>query len=209
MSFHTSKIKTMTDALAAKAIIGATTGGSPTTEYAAFHKNALGAKFDIVPGYRGPGDLFLAMERGEIDGVCGLDWTALKAQQPEWLRDRKLNLLVQDNITPDPELAALGVPQPWPFIKDDIDRRAVELMVSFEQAFGKAYVAPPDTPPEQLKILRDAFAAALRDKDLLADAEKLRIEITPQSGEDVERAVRDLYAAPKPVHVRLRQIVVP
>lgn len=209
MSFHTSKIKTFADALSQKAVIGATTGGSPTTEYAAFHKHAMGAKFEIVSGYRGPGDLFLAMERGEIDGVCGLDWTALKAQQPDWLRDKKLNLLIQDNIEPDPELAALGVPQPWTFIKDETDRRAVQLMVGFQQAFGKAYVAPPNVPAERIAILRNAFAAALRDKDLLADARKLRIEITPQSGEDVARVVQELYAAPKPVVERLKKIVVP
>src|SRR5436305_13703962 len=110
------------------------------------YKHAAVAKFEIVSGYKGPSDLFIAMERGEIDGVCGLDWTALKAQQPDWLREKKLNLLIQDNIEPDPELAALGVPQPWKFIKNDIDRRAVELMVGFQQAFGKAYVTPPDVP---------------------------------------------------------------
>ncbi len=209
MTFYTSKIKTFEDALAKTAIIGATTGGSPATEYAAFHKRALGAKFNIVSGYRDPGDIYLAMERGEIDGVCGLDWAATKAQRPDWLRDKKLHLLIQDNIEPDPELSAFGVPQPWKYIKDEIDRRAVELMIGFQQAFGKAYVAPPDVSADRIAILRDAFAAALRDKELLADAEKQRIEITPQSGDAVERAVLDLYAAPKMVVARLKQIVVP
>ena len=209
MSFHSSKVATFEDATRQKAIIGATSSGSPTMEYAAFHKNALGAKFEIVGGYRGPGDLFLAMERGEIDGVCGLDWTALKAQQPDWLRDKKLNLLVQDNIEPDPELAALGVPQPWRFIKDEVDRKAVALMIGFQQAFGKAYVAPPEVPAAQLRILRDAFNGTLRDKELLADAEKLRVEITPQTGEQVQKVVEDLYTAPKAVVERLKKIVVP
>jgi tripartite-type tricarboxylate transporter receptor subunit TctC len=209
MTFHTSKIKTFDDALTKPAIIGATTGGSPATEYAAVHKHALGARFNIVSGYRDPGDIYLAMERGEIDGVCGLDWAATKAQRPDWLRDKKLNLLIQDNIEPDPELSALGVPQPWKYIKDEIDRRAVELMIGFQQAFGKAYVAPPDVPLDRIAILRDAFATALRDKELLADAEQQRIEITPQSGDAVERAVLDLYAAPKAVVARLKQIVVP
>jgi tripartite-type tricarboxylate transporter receptor subunit TctC len=209
MTFYTSKIKTFDDALTKPAIIGATSGGSPATEYAAVHKHALGAKFNIVSGYRDPGDIYLAMERGEIDGVCGLDWAATKAQRPDWLRDKKLNLLIQDNIEPDPELSALGVPQPWTYIKDEIDRRAVELMIGFQQAFGKAYVAPPDVPADRIAILRDAFAAALRDKELLADAEQQRIEITPQSGDAVERAVLDLYAAPKAVVARLKQIVVP
>jgi len=124
MTFHTSKIKTFDDARINTAIIGATTGGSPATEYAAFHKHALGARFNIVGGYRDPGDIYLAMERGEVDGVCGLDWAATKAQRPDWLRDKKLNLLIQDNIEPDAELTALGVPQPWTYITNDVDRSA-------------------------------------------------------------------------------------
>jgi tripartite-type tricarboxylate transporter receptor subunit TctC len=209
MSFHTSKIASFLDAQKLKAVIGVTSAGSPTTQYAAFHKHALGAQFDIVSGYRGPADIFLAMERGEIDGTCGLDWSALKAQQPEWLRDKKLNLLVQDNIEPDPELSALGVPQPWPFIKDEIDRRAVELMIGFQQAFGKAYVAPPRIPDDRLQVLREAFGGALHDKRLQAEAEKLRIEIAPQTGDQIARVVYDLYSAPKPVTERLKKIVVP
>jgi tripartite-type tricarboxylate transporter receptor subunit TctC len=209
MSWYKSKIATLDDALKERATIGMTSTGSPTAEYAAWVKHTTGAKFDLVSGYRGPGDLFLAMERGEIDGVCGLDWTALKSQQPEWLKEKKLNLLLQANIEPDPELTARGVPQPWKYIKNDIDRRAAELMVGFQQAFGKAYLAPPAVPAEQLTILRAAFAGVLKDKELLADAAKLRVEIAPQSGEQIEKAVDDLYAAPKEVAERLRAIVVP
>src|SRR6185295_4264450 len=101
--------KTFGDALAQPAIIGATSAGSPTREYAAMVKHSTGAKFEIVSGYRGPPELFIAMERGEIDGVCGLDWSALKSQQPDWLKEKKLNLLIQGALESDPELAALGV----------------------------------------------------------------------------------------------------
>jgi tripartite-type tricarboxylate transporter receptor subunit TctC len=209
MTFAHSKIRTYEDALAQKAIIGATSAGSPTREYAAWHKHATGAKFEIVSGYKGPRDLFIAMERGEIDGACGLDWSALKSQQPEWLKRNKLNLLVQDSVDPVPELAALGVPTPWKFIKDDTDRRAVALMVSFQQAFGKAYLAPPEVPDAQTKILRDAFAGVLRDPELLAEAEKLRLEITAQSGEEIQRVVETVYAASPDIVERVKKIVEP
>src|SRR3954470_10828299 len=187
MTFQHSKIRSYDDALTHKAVIGATSAGSPTREYAAWHKHATGTKFEIVSGYKGPPELFIAMERGEIDGTCGLDWAALKAQQPDWLRDKKLNILVQGSIEPDAELAALGVPTPWGFIKNDIDRGAVELMIGFQQAFGKAYLAPPDVPAEPIRILRSAFGAVLRDPDLLAEADKMRLDIVPQSGEAVQR----------------------
>jgi tripartite-type tricarboxylate transporter receptor subunit TctC len=209
MTFHTSKVKTFDDALTQKVVIGATSAGSPTREYAAWHKHATAAKLEIVSGYKGPPELFIAMERGEIDGVCGLDWSALKAQQPEWLRQKKLNLLVQDSIEPEPELAALGVPTPWKYISDDTDRKAVALMVSFQQAFGKAYLAPPGVPAEQVKTLRDAFAGVLRDPELRAEAEKLRVEIAAQTGEDIQGVLETAYAAPAIVVDRLKKIVEP
>ena len=209
MTFRHSRVKTLADALTHRAVIGATSAGSPTREYASMFKHAIGARFEIVSGYKGPPDLFIAMERGEIDGVCGLDWSALKSQQADWLKDKKLNLLVQGSLAPDPELAALGVPTPWAFIKNDVDRKAVELMVSFQQAFGKSYMAPPGVPAEQVRALRDAFNAVLRDAEFLADAAKLRIDVTPQAGEDVQRMVESAYAAPPDVVDRLKKIVEP
>jgi tripartite-type tricarboxylate transporter receptor subunit TctC len=209
MTFAHSKTRTFEDALKQRTVIGATSAGSPTREYAAMIKHATGAQFEIVSGYKGPPDLFLAMSRGEIDGVCGLDWTALKSQQPDWLRDKKLNILVQASLEPHPELAKLGVPVPWPYIKNDIDRQAVEVLVGFEQAFGKSYLVPPQTPPERVAVLRKAFAEVLKDQELLAEAEKLRIEIVAQSGDEVERVVRNAYGAPPAVIERLRKIVEP
>ena len=209
VTFQHSRIRTLADALSRRAIIGATTVGSPTREYAAIVKRALGARFEIVSGYKGPADLFAAMERGEIDGVCGIDWSALKAQQPDWLREGKLNLLVQAALTPHPELAALGVPTPWAYIKDDIDRKAVELMVEFQRAFGRTYMAPPGVPPELVQILRKAFTEVLRDPDFLVEAGTLRIDVTPQAGEEIQRIVQALHAGPRHVVERLKQIVEP
>ncbi len=209
MTFAHSKTKTFEDALRQRTVIGATSAGSPTREYAAMIKHSTGAQFEIVSGYKGPPDLFLAMSRGEIDGVCGLDWTALKSQQPDWLRDKKLNLLIQASIEPHPELAKLAVPVPWPYIKSETDRRAVEVMVGFEQAFGKSYLVPPEVPADRVAILRAAFAAVLKDKEFLVEAEKVRIEITAQSGDEVQRVVQNAYASTSDVIERLRRIVEP
>jgi tripartite-type tricarboxylate transporter receptor subunit TctC len=209
VTFHHSQVRTLQDALSHSAIIGATSVGSPTREYASIIKRTTGARFEIVSGYKGPADLFVAMERGEIDGICGIDWSALKAQQPDWLREGKLNLLVQGALPPHPELASLGVPTPWAYIKDDIDRKAVELMVEFQQAFGRTYMAPPGVPAEALHVLRSAFMAVLRDPDFLVDAKNLRIDVTPQAGEHIQRIVEAVHAAPRQVVERLKQIVEP
>src|SRR5262249_58135354 len=105
----------------------------------------------------------------------GLDWSALKAQQAAWLRDKKLNLILQASIESDRELTALGVPTPWTYIKDETDRKAVELMVAFQQAFGKSYMVPPGVPADQVMTLRTAFDSVLHDPEFLADAATLRI----------------------------------
>jgi tripartite-type tricarboxylate transporter receptor subunit TctC len=206
---HRSRVRTLKDSLLHGAIIGATTVGSPTREYAAMVRRTIGARFEIVSGYKGPADLFVAMERGEIDGICGIDWSALKAQQPDWLREGKLNLLVQGALTPHPELAMLGVPTPWAYINDDIDRKAVELMVKFQQAFGRTYMAPPGVPAEVVQILRSAFMAVLRDPDFLVEAENLRIDVTPQTGEEIQRTVEAFHSAPHHIVERFKQIVEP
>jgi tripartite-type tricarboxylate transporter receptor subunit TctC len=209
VTFHRSPVRTLQDALSHRAVIGATTVGSPTREYAAIVRNTIGARFEIVSGYKGPADLFVAMERGEIDGVCGIDWSALKAQQPDWLREKKLNLLVQAALAPHPELALLGVPTPWAYIKDDIDRKAVELMVEFQRAFGRTYMAPPGVPAELVQNLRTAFTAVLHDPDFLIEAGNLRIDVNPLTGEQIQRTVEALHGAPRQVVERLRQIVEP
>jgi tripartite-type tricarboxylate transporter receptor subunit TctC len=209
MTFQHSRVRTIEDALTQRAVIGATSAGSPTREYASMVKHSTRAQFEIVSGYKGPPDLFIAMERGEIDGVCGLDWSALKAQQAEWLRDKKLNLILQGSVEPDRELAALGVPTPWAYIKDDTDRKAVELMVAFQQAFGKSYMTPPAVPAERVKTLRAAFDSVLRDPEFLADAAAMRIDVTPQSGTEIQRVVESAYAAPRSVIDRLKRIVEP
>src|SRR5215216_5805127 len=98
-----------------------------------------------------------------------------------WLRDKKVNILVQLSLEPEAELTKMGVPPVWQFIKNDDDKKALELIVS-QQVFGRPFVAPPGTPPEAVKILRDAFAAAMKDKDLLADAEKVKIDINGLDG---------------------------
>jgi tripartite-type tricarboxylate transporter receptor subunit TctC len=204
-----SRVRTLKDSLLHGAIIGATTVGSPTREYATMVRRTIGARFEIVSGYKGPADLFVAMERGEIDGVCGIDWSALKAQKPDWLKEGKLNLLLQGALAPHPELALLGVPTPWSYIKDEVDRKAVELMIEFQQAFGRTYMAPPGVPAELVDILRSAFMAVLRDPDFLADAATLRIDVTPQPGDQIQRTVEAFHSAPRHVVERLKQIVEP
>ena len=203
-----SSVKTFADALKQKAIMGASAVGASTRDYANMHRRSSGVLFELVSGYKGTTDILLAMERREVDGLCGMDWSSLKSQRPDWLRDRKVNILVQVNFEAEDELTRLGVPPVWQFVKDDTDRRAVELIIG-QQVFGRPYIAPPGVPSAQIETLRAAFTAALKDKEFLADADKLRIDVSPSSGRKVQEVVEKLYATPKPVVDRARELIKP
>lgn len=202
-----SKVRSMKDAMANKTIMGASAAGGSSRDYAYMLAHTTGVKFDVVSGYKGTVDIFVAIERGELDGVCGLDWTSLKTQRPQWVRDKTMNILVQTGLKPDAELTALGVPSAFEFVSNDGDRKAIELIVS-QQIFGRPYVLAPETPPDAVAILRTAFMAVFRDKAFLEDAAKSRIDINPTSGADVQQLVTQIFATPKDVIERAKRIIV-
>jgi hypothetical protein len=148
------------------------------------------------------------MERGEVDGMCGWDWSSAKSQKSDWLRDHKLNILVQVGLDPNAELSQMGVPELWKFVNNEDDRKVAELVVS-QQIFQRSYIAPPGTPAEQITTLRTAFDATMTDPQFLADADKVRIAITPLSGTKVQEIVQKLYMAPKAIVERARQVIKP
>jgi tripartite-type tricarboxylate transporter receptor subunit TctC len=203
-----SAIKRFEDTLRQKTIMGASAAGGSTRDYINMLKKATGAMFDLVAGYKGTADIFLAMERGEVDGMCGLDWASLKSQRPDWVRNRTVNILAQINLEPEAELNTLGVPPIWTFIAREDDKKAVALIIG-QQVFGRPYLAPPGIAPEPLAILRTAFAATLQDKEFLADAERTRIDVVASSGEKVQQLVEQLYAAPKATVERAKELIKP
>jgi tripartite-type tricarboxylate transporter receptor subunit TctC len=208
ISHARSKIKRFEDTLTQKTIMGASAAGGSTRDYVNMHRKTTGAMFELVAGYKGTADIFLAMERGEVDGMCGLDWASLKSQRPDWVRDKTVNILAQVNLEPEAELSRLGVPQIWKFIASEDDRKAVALIIG-QQVFGRPYLAPPGIAGEPLKILRTAFAATMQDKEFLADAERTRIDVVPSTGEKVQQLVEQLYATPKATVERAKDLIKP
>jgi tripartite-type tricarboxylate transporter receptor subunit TctC len=207
-TFQNSKIKTFEDARKQKTILGATAAGGATRDYGYLHNHTSGTKFDVVAGYKGTADITLAMERGEVDGMCGWDWSSAKSQKSDWLRDHKLNLLVQVGLEPNAELTQMGVPELWKYVDNEDDRKVAELVVS-QQIFQRSYIAPPGTPADQIATLRAAFDATMNDPQFLADADKVRIAITPLSGAKVQEIVQKLYMTPKAIVERARQVIKP
>jgi tripartite-type tricarboxylate transporter receptor subunit TctC len=208
LTLKSSKIKTFDDVLREKAVFGGVSTNDSTQEYGYLHKRTSGTRYDVVSGYRGTPELALALERGEIDGVCGWDWSSVKSQKPDWIRDDKINVLLQVSLDPHPELTRMGVPTVWQYVKGDDDRKVVELVIS-QTVFHRSYIAPPGTPAAALDTLRTAFDATMNDKELLDEAEKLRIDIAPLSGAKVQALVEKLYATPKDIVERAKQAIKP
>ena len=203
-----SKIKSFDDALTQKAVFGGVSTNDSTYGYAHMHRRTSGAQYDVVAGYRGTPDIALAMERGEIDGVCGWDWSSFKSQKPDWLRDGKANVILQAGLEPHAELTRMGVPSVFKYVKTESDRKVVELVVS-QQVFQRSYIAPSGIPGEQLVLLRSGFDATMGDRQFLDEAEKLRIEISALPGSTVQELVQKLYEAPRDIVERARQAIRP
>jgi tripartite-type tricarboxylate transporter receptor subunit TctC len=198
-----SQIKTFDDALMHKAAFGGISTNESTREYGYMHKKTSGARYDVVSGYGGTAEIALALERGEIDGACGWDWSSLKSQRPDWIRDNKVNLLLQVGLEPNPELARMNVPSVFKYVNSEEDRKAVELIIS-QQVFLRSYILPPELPARLLDMLRAAFDATMADRQFLEDAERTRIDIAPLPGAKVQELVRKLYETPKDVVMRAR-----
>jgi tripartite-type tricarboxylate transporter receptor subunit TctC len=202
-TWYTSGIKTIEDAKRKQVVMGAT-GGSTSSQYPKAMNALIGTKFKIVIGYPGGNDVNLAMEKGEVDGRGSNAWGAWKSTRPDWLRDQKINILVQIGLTKAPDL--LDVPLLIDLATNDEDR-AIFKLLSASSTIGRPVFTSPGVPAERVKALRDAFDAMVKDPVFLAEAAKEHFDINPVSGEDMQRIVEDIVATPRPIADRLLQII--
>lgn len=204
-----SAVKTWEDATKTKSIMAATAAGSSLWDYPHFLRSLAGAQFSVVSGYPGPADAILAVERGEADGICGLELSTIKTLRPQWFErgQTQANLFMQIAMEPHPELKALGIPEMWPIIPPQ-NKDVVDLIVA-QQAFQRPFIAPPGTAPAQLKVLREAFMATWRDPEALEDAKRMKIDVNPKSGEEVAALVKKIYASPKELIDRMAKAIRP
>ncbi|HEX4407795.1 MAG TPA: hypothetical protein VH206_03380 [Xanthobacteraceae bacterium] len=173
--------------------VGGTGTSADTDQFPRVLNGVLGTHFKIVEGYPGGNDVLLAMERGEVKGRCGWSWSSVKSTRQAWLTENKMTVLVQLSLTRHPELP--DVPLITDFAKNDEERQILK-MVFARQVMGRPYLAPPNLPADRLATLRQAFMDTMSDKDFLAEATKVELEVNPVSGADVEKLVKDVYATP-------------
>ena len=199
-------VREFKDALTREVVMGASAPGTSTRDFPALLNNAAGTKFRIVSGYPGTREITLAIEKGEVQGLCGFSWSSLSAQHPDWLKRDFVRVLVQENAKGHPEVNRMGVPHATDFARTPQDRQVMDLIYSSE-IFGRPYVLPPGVPAERVAALRKAFMAALRDPELKTEGEKLGLDLDPISGEELQDIAAKMYATPADVVERARQAV--
>jgi tripartite-type tricarboxylate transporter receptor subunit TctC len=194
ISWHTSPFRTISDTLQNEMVTGAF--GNAGTDFPTALNNVVGTKMKLVKGYPGSNAVKLALERGEVQGGCGFGYDSLRATSPDWLKDKKVHLLVQIALRKDPRLP--DVPFVMDLAKSEEDRQILQLMFAWLHV-SRPIATPPDVPSERLAALRRAFDETMRDPEFRADAEKIEIDLDPLRGKEIDRFLDDLYRTPKPV----------
>jgi tripartite-type tricarboxylate transporter receptor subunit TctC len=178
---------------ARQVFVGGTGAGADTDLFPKAMNNILGTKMRLVTGYPGGNDITLAMQRGEVEARCGWSWSSVKTNHAQWVKDGTIKLLVQLSLQKHADLP--DVPLIMDMVKTP-EQRAVLRLVFARQVMGRPFLAPPGLPAERLALLRRAFMDTLRDAAFLAEADKIKLEITPVAGEAVQALVAEIYATP-------------
>jgi tripartite-type tricarboxylate transporter receptor subunit TctC len=200
-------VQTFKDVLSRELIVGATNEGGSTRDFTAMLDNLLGARLRIVTGYPGSNEIMLAIERNEVQGACGFGWSSVAPQRARLLDSGLTRVLAQLATTGHPELNRMGVPLAIDFTKTEDDRKVMELVYS-QLIFGRPFILPPGVPAERVGALRRAFMAALQDKDAVAEARGMQLDLDPLSGEAVQAEVTRVYGTPGRIVERAKQSLV-
>ncbi len=198
-----AEIKSIADAKGKQLVVGTMGAGTEITNFTAPIGRLLGIDFRVVRGYNSSGDIDLAIERGELQGRCGVSWSSLKRAHPDWLAQGTVVVYLQiamQRLKDLPEVPALAE------LASERDRAALKLLLA-PGDIARPVFGAPDMPAERLAALRQAFDGAIADRELLAEAAKEQLDIEPMRGVDMEAMIRELYAAPPDVVLRARELV--
>jgi tripartite-type tricarboxylate transporter receptor subunit TctC len=190
IAWHTSSFKTLDDVMQRPMRIASTGGTTLRVTLPRLYNYLAGSKFESVLGYTSA-EVFLAMERGEVDGTC-LTYDTLLAAKFDWLKNKQVTVLAQFGKSPAPGLET--VPLGLDRIKDEKERAALELILS-QQITGRPVTAPPNMPADRLQALRTAFDATMRDPMFLAEAEKAHLWVDPLTAAQMDVILKAGYSS--------------
>jgi tripartite-type tricarboxylate transporter receptor subunit TctC len=204
LSWHDKPFKTVDDVRSREMIVAASGTGADSVIFPYIMNGVIGTKFKLVTGYPGNADMLLAVERGEADGNAGTSWSGLASFKPEWVREKKINIILQLGQKKHPDLG--NIPLVMDLAKNESDRGVLELIFSRQQ-MAYPLVAPPGVPVERVQLLRQAFEAVMKDPEYRADAQKQGLEVDPARGVEIEALVRKIFASPPEVILRARAAI--
>jgi tripartite-type tricarboxylate transporter receptor subunit TctC len=203
-TWHTSPVKTWNDMLTLPFTVGGEGSGSDPDIFSAVVRNAFGVKLKLVSGYPGSAEVALAIERGEIDGRCGWSWSSLKLLKPDWIANKRINIIAQLALKKSPELP--DVPLILDFATTDRQRQMLKLVLS-RQSMARPFAAPADLPAERKAALRKAFAETMADPEFLAEAKQRGLEVNPVSGAAIDKLVGELYQTAPEIVAEVRAAI--
>ena len=201
-------VKTFEQALQQEVVIGSGGEAASTRDFPLLLNHVLGAKFKIVLGYSGNREVQLAIEKGEIQGQCGAGWGSVYATHPDWFEKNLVKVLVQEASVGHPDLDKLGAPKSVDFAKTPEQRQILDLIYSQER-FGRPYIMAPEVPADRVAAMRKAFMDTFKDPAFLAEAEKMKLEVGPSSGEDVQALVKKVFETPQDIVDKARKATTP
>jgi tripartite-type tricarboxylate transporter receptor subunit TctC len=201
-AWHTAPFYKAEDLFEKEMIIGAS--GASNLEFPTAMNAVLGTKMKLVRGYNGPAGILLAIERGEVQGMCGMINTIVGTQRPDWIKDNKIRILVQIGLE---RTARMGdAPFVMDLAKSEDDRRVLRLIFGWT-IMGRPFLAPPGIPVERKAALVSAFEATMKDPAFIEDAARQRLEISPSSSAAIHKFLGDVYSTPPPLVQRAARIL--
>jgi tripartite-type tricarboxylate transporter receptor subunit TctC len=203
--WKTAPVKTFADAQKIQSTLSATGIGSTVSIYPTVINNVFGTKFKLIMGYKGSSEAMLAVERGEAEGHS-TSWTALKVAHPDWLRDKNVTILVQFALKRHAELP--DIPTAVDLARNDEERAILRAIMNATEV-GTAFFTTPGVPADRLTTLRRAFDATVRDPELLADAEKIHVGVSPMTGEELQTLVAEISNLPPGLLEKVRAAYTP
>jgi len=204
--WNPSPVRTFEELREKEVTTGSTGAATSNTIYARMMNAMAGTKIKIVHGYPNQPPIWLAMERGELQGSAGPFYSSLANSKPDWLKEKKITVIVQIALEKHPALP--NVPLVLDYAKTPADRQGMELGVA-SLLMGRPYALPEGVPQDRVKILRESFMAVMKDPELLREAEKARLEVDAIDGDAVWRLLENMYKTPQPVIDRVTDIFVP
>ena len=207
IAWHTAPVNTIDDLRKTEITVASSGANSTPSFFTRLVNDLLGTKMRVVIGYPGQNESFLAMEKGEVDGYPSIFWSSLTTTKPDWVRDKKINLLVQFGPVREPQVGP--VPSVAEYLTKEDDKMLLQAAIA-PLALGRPYLMPPGVPADRVELMQKAFAATFADKEFLAEADKLNLGVNvPRSAAEVKAIVDRAYATPQPIIERLRKIAQP